>query len=76
LAGLLSIHHDPCYHELQYLSNDIVVLAFGKLNYFVRTILQAVENKGVEFTGGWGYVAGRGMTIQSRAASQLVVDDE
>jgi len=32
-------------------SNTIIVLVFSELNCFVRKILQAEENKGVELTG-------------------------
>src|SRR6266849_3773818 len=38
-ARVRSINHDPCYHELYYLSNDIIVLVFRDLTSFVRTIL-------------------------------------
>ena len=38
-ARVRSINHDPCYHELYCLSNDIIVLAFRDLTSFVRTIL-------------------------------------
>jgi len=48
LAEVLSINHDRCHHGLNYLSNDIVVLAFCELNSLVRSILQEEENKGVE----------------------------
>jgi hypothetical protein len=54
LAEMLSINHDPCYHELHYVSNDIIVLVFSELNSLVRKILQEEENKGVELTGGCG----------------------
>jgi hypothetical protein len=54
LAEVLSINHDPCYHELHYWSNDIIVLVFSELTSLVRKILQEEENKGVELTGGCG----------------------
>jgi hypothetical protein len=52
-AVVASINHDPRYHgELYYLSNTIIVLIFSELASFVRKILQAEENKGVELAGG------------------------
>jgi hypothetical protein len=71
LAEVLSINHDPCYHELHYLSNDIIVLVFSELNSLVRKILQEEENKGVEFTGGCGNGDEPGMGIRRRNAEEL-----
>jgi hypothetical protein len=47
-----------------------MVLVFSELNCFVRTILQAEENKGVEFTGAAEILEGRrireeGLTVDS-----------
>jgi len=69
LAGLLTIDHETCYHRLHHLSNYCIVLVFGELASFVRKILQAEENKGVEFTGGCGNVGGaaeKGREVNSR----------
>jgi hypothetical protein len=52
LGKVSSINHDPCYHELSCVSNTIIVLVFSELASFVRKILQAEENKGVELAGG------------------------
>jgi hypothetical protein len=52
LAGLLTIDHDPWYHELHHMSSNIIVLVIGELASFVRKILQGEENKVVERTGG------------------------
>jgi hypothetical protein len=49
-ARVAADNHDPCYHELAYLSNTIIVLVFSELTSFVRKILQGEENKGVELT--------------------------
>ena len=40
--------HNPCYHELHDLSSIVIVLVFSELTSFVRMILQAEENKGVD----------------------------
>ena len=47
---MLPINHDPCYHELYYLSSKFIVLVFSDFEVFVRTILQGEENKWVELT--------------------------
>jgi hypothetical protein len=44
------IIHDPRYHDLVFLSSDIIVLVFSELASLVRKILQEEENKGVELT--------------------------
>jgi len=71
LAEVLSINHDPCYHELYYLSNDIIVLVFSELNSLVRKILQEEENKGVELTGGCGNGEEPGMGMRGGNAENL-----
>src|SRR5436853_5132709 len=47
-ARVASINHGLCYHELHNLSNIIIVLVFSEMTSFVRMILQAEENKGVD----------------------------
>src|SRR5258708_29140174 len=71
LAEMLSINHDPCYHELHYVSNDIIVLVFSELNSLVRKILQEEENKGVELTGGCGNGDEPGMGMRGGKAENL-----
>jgi hypothetical protein len=58
------------------MSTDIMVLVFSELNCFVRTILQAEENKGVEFTGGCGNLGGtadQGGGVDSRQLKLTIV---
>ena len=49
-ASVASINHDLCYHKLHNFSNIIIVLIFSEMTSFVRMILQAEENKGVDLT--------------------------
>ena len=49
-ASVASINQNACYHKLHNLSNIIIVLVFNEMTSFVRMILQAEENKGVDLT--------------------------
>ena len=72
--------HNPCYHELHNLSNTIIVLVFSEMASFVRMILQAEENKGVDLTvypgnglralDGEGPMRGEGRGLFSTLASR------
>ncbi len=45
-ARVRSINHDPCYHELYCLSNDIIVLVFRKLTYLFERFCKVKKTKG------------------------------
>src|SRR5437660_6233314 len=80
LARVASINHDPYYHGLHNLSNTIIVLVFSEMASFVRMILQAEENKGVDLTvypgnglralDGEGPMRGEGRGLFSTLASR------
>jgi hypothetical protein len=44
-ARVRSINHDPCYHELYCLSNDIIVLVFRKLTYLFERFCKTKKTK-------------------------------
>jgi len=46
LAEVLSINHDPCYHELHYLSNNIIVPVFSELTYLFERFGKQKKTKG------------------------------
>jgi len=41
-----SINHDPCYHELHYLSSIIIVLVFSELAYLFERFCKRKKTKG------------------------------
>src|SRR6266478_3988324 len=45
-ARVRSINHDPRYHELYYLLNDIIVLVFRKLTYLFERFCKVKKTKG------------------------------
>ena len=45
-ARVRSINHDPYYHELYCLSNNIIVLVFRKLTYLFERFCKTKKTKG------------------------------
>jgi len=43
---VLPINHDPCHHEIYYLSSDYVVLVFSELNYLFERFCKEKKTKG------------------------------
>src|SRR5713226_612711 len=46
LAMVRTIIHDPCYHELHYLSTTIIVLVLSKLPYLFERFCKEKKTKG------------------------------